>query len=75
MNPFTKVNERVKVIIREKAINRAKTRIVLAKRQPEDFTSDELEVIVQEEEEKIYSDIKQKGVLAVLALFGISLFG
>ncbi|MEM0912846.1 MAG: hypothetical protein AAGJ37_17865 [Pseudomonadota bacterium] len=75
VNPFSTLNGKFKSAIREKAIGRAKTRIVLAKRKPEDFTPDELEVIVQEEEAKIYSSIKEKGLLAVLAILGINVFG
>ena len=75
MNPFSKVNLKFKQAIRDKAIQRAETRIILAKKKPQDFTSDELEVIVQEEEAKIYSTIKEKGVLAVLAVLGIGIFG
>lgn len=67
-NPRTKY----KKIIREKAISRAKTRIIIAGRTPEEFTQEDLEVVVQEEENKIKSDIKSKGLLAVLALLGVS---
>lgn len=74
-NPFSTMNKKFRHAIREKAIARAKTRIVLAKRAPEDFTPDELEVIVQEEEAKIYSSIKEKGLLAVLAILGLNVFG
>lgn len=74
-NPFKKLSKKVKTAIREKAISRAKTRIVLAQKQPEDFSPDELEVIVQEEEAAIYSGIKEKGLLAILAVLGINIFG
>jgi hypothetical protein len=67
-NPHTKY----KKIIREKAISRAKTRIIIAGRTPEEFSQEDLEVVVQEEESKIKSDIKSKGLLAVLALLGVS---
>lgn len=67
-NPHTKY----KKIIREKAISRAKTRIIIAGRTPEEFSQEDLEVVVQEEEHKIKSDIKSKGLLAVLALLGVS---
>ena len=67
-NPHTKY----KKIIREKAISRAKTRIIIAGRTPEEFSQEDLEVVVQEEENKIRSDIKSKGLLAVLALLGVS---
>ncbi len=69
------ISSRYQTSLREKAIKRAQTRIILAGKVPEDFSSDDLEVIVQEEEEKIRSAIKEKGLLAVLALLGISWFG
>jgi hypothetical protein len=74
-NPFKTVNHKVKRLIRDKAIQRAKTRIVLLQKKPEDFEPDELEVIVQEEEAKIFSAIKEKGLLAVLAVLGFNIFG
>nr|WP_136252117.1 hypothetical protein [Ningiella ruwaisensis] len=74
-NPFTTLNNKIKQTIRDKAIERAKTRIVLMQKKPEDFEPDELEVIVQEEEGKIYSAIKEKGLLAVLAVLGFNIFG
>lgn len=60
--------------IREKAISRAQTRILLAGRQSSEFSEDELETIVKEEEDKLYNTIKEKGLLAALALLGINLF-
>ncbi|WP_395341612.1 hypothetical protein PN836_019680 [Ningiella sp. W23] len=74
-NPFKALNQKVKTAIRNKAIDRAKTRIVLMQKRPEDFSPDELEVIVQEEEGKLYSAIKEKGLLAVLAVLGFNIFG
>jgi phosphopantothenate synthetase len=75
VNPVQKTKDKFKQAIRDKAIKRAYTRIVLAKAKPEDFATEELEVIVQEEESKIYSAIKEKGLLAVLAVLGIGVFG
>ena len=63
-----------KSAIREKAISRAQTRILLAGRQSSEFTEEELETIVKEEEDKLYNTIKEKGLLAALALLGINLF-
>lgn len=61
--------------VREKAIGRARTRIIIAGKQASDFSQDDLEIIVREEEDKIKSAIKQRGLLAVLALLGLNLFG
>lgn len=74
-NPFKKLSSKVKSAIREKAIGRAKTRIIIAQKRPEDFSPQELEVIVQEEESQIYSSIREKGLLAVLAVLGLNFFG
>lgn len=59
--------------LREKAISKAKTRILIAGRKAEEFTQEELEVIVREEEEEIKNNLKQKGLLAVAAAFGFGL--
>lgn len=74
MEIINTISNRYNSALREKAIKRAQTRIILAGRKPEDFAPDDLEIIVHEEEEKIQSAIKEKGLLAVLALLGISLF-
>ncbi|MFW8589200.1 hypothetical protein ACOI22_00165 [Glaciecola sp. 2405UD65-10] len=74
-NPFSTLSNKVKSAIREKAISRAKTRIVLAQKSPDDFSAEELEVIVQEEEAQIYANIREKGLLAVLAVLGLNFFG
>jgi site-specific recombinase XerD len=66
--------KRYESFIREKAISRAQTRILLAGRKAEDFSEDELETIVKEEEDKIKGNIRDKGLLAVLAAFGLNWF-
>ena len=67
--------KRVSGRLREKAIARAETRILLAGRKPADFSPGELEIVVQEEEAKVKGELKEKGVLALLALLGLSWFG
>lgn len=74
-NPVKHLSKKIKAAIREKAISRAKTRIIIAQKKPEDFSQKELEVIVQEEESQIYSSIKEKGLLAILAILGLNFFG
>lgn len=60
--------------IRDKAIERARTRIIVAGNDPRKLSQEDLEVVVREEEDKIKSAMKEKGVLAVLALLGLNLF-
>ncbi|WP_370980749.1 hypothetical protein [Agaribacterium sp. ZY112] len=57
--------------IRDKAISRAKNRILIAGRKAEEFEPDELEAIVAEEEEKIYGQVKEKGLMALAAALGL----
>ena len=75
MNPLAPITQRYQSAIREKAIKRAETRIIIAGRTPQDLTPEDLEIVVQEEEDKIKSEIKEKGLLAVLALLGLSWLG
>lgn len=75
MNIIKSARNRYDTRVREKAIKRSETRILLAGRKVEDFDLQDLEVIVCEEEEKIKSENKEKGVLAVLAVLGLSWFG
>lgn len=74
MSVITSVKKKYRDKIRDKAIGRARTRIVLAGKTAEDFDEDELEIIVKEEEDKIMSDAKEKGLLALAALLGLSLW-
>ena len=71
---FKKLNSKIKDKMREKAIARAETRIIIAGRRPEDLSQEDLEIVVREEEDKIKGELKEKGFLAVLALLGINLF-
>ena len=75
MDIFTVTSKRFKSRLREKAIARANTRILLAERKPQDLSADDLEIVVQEEEGKVKGELKEKGVLALLALLGLSWFG
>lgn len=75
MNILQPLLSRYKKTIREKAIKHAKTRIVLAGKKPEDFTPEDLEIIVKEEEDKIIATFKEKGAIAALAFLGIGWFG
>lgn len=74
-NILNSIPRKYRSFIREKAIKRATTRIVIAGRDPGDFSPEDLEVVVREEEDKIKSQIKEKGLFAVLALLGLTWLG
>ncbi len=75
MNLVSYIPNRYKSALREKAIKRAETRIIIAGRRPTDLSAQDLEIVVQEEEEKLRTEIREKGLLAVLAVLGLSWFG
>lgn len=58
--------------IRERAITQTKARIALSEKKFDDFTEDELEVIVQDEEDKVKGNLKQSAVVALLIVLGLS---
>lgn len=58
--------------IRERAITQAKARIALSERDLDDFSESELEVIVQDEEQKVRGSLKQSAVVAALIVLGLS---
>ena len=72
MNP---ISDKYRRFIREKAIKRARTRIIVAGNDPRDFNEEDLEIVVKEEEDKIKQSIKEKGLLLVLASLGFHLWG
>ncbi|MBU2884532.1 dihydrouridine synthase [Gilvimarinus agarilyticus] len=71
---YNKVKQKYAGKIREKAIERAKNRIYLHGRKPDEYEPDVLEAIVKEEEDKIISDYKSRGMVALVAALGLSLF-
>ena len=72
--PVDAIRSRFAGRIRDKAIERARTRIYLHGRRPEDYDADILETIVKEEEDKILSEYKSRGILGLLAALGLSFF-
>ena len=70
----TAIPRKYRSVIRDKAIDRARTRIIVAGRDPRQFSREDLEVVVREEEDKIKTSIKEKGLFAVLAFFGLNFF-
>lgn len=69
------IPDRINRHIREKAIDRARTRIAIAGSDPRKMSQQDLEILVKEEEDRIRGSIKEKGLLAILAILGINLFG
>ncbi|NND69274.1 MAG: hypothetical protein HKN19_16910 [Halioglobus sp.] len=66
------VQDKYRGKIRERAITQAKARIALSERKFEDFSEDELEIIVKDEEDKVKRSLKQTGVVALLITLGLA---
>jgi hypothetical protein len=63
--------EKYRSNIREKAIGRVKSILLIAEKKISDFNEEELEHLVKEEEEKLIELWKKSSVVAFLAFFGI----
>jgi len=60
--------------LREKAILRTRARLIESGTDIDKLTDEELEVIIADEEDKLVGEYKSKGLIALLALLGISWF-
>ena len=58
--------------IRERAIKKAKVRIALHGRKVEDFSEDDLEIVVADEEEKIRKQLWVVPLIAIGIVLGIT---
>jgi|GEM_PF-1049714 len=66
-----KVKEKVNFKIREKAVLATKARLAENHKTFDDFTDEELDVIIGDEERKIIDDLKTKSLVAALAILGL----
>jgi hypothetical protein len=57
--------------IRERAITQAKAQIALAGRKVEDYSPEDLEIIVLNEEEKVKRSMKTSGLVVILIALGL----
>ena len=77
LSPKNKINavlEKYEHLIRERAIAQAKAKIASNGKEIIDFTEEQLEIIVVEEEYQIKSKLKNSSFMSVLAFFGLATF-
>ncbi|WP_292655858.1 hypothetical protein [Nitratifractor sp.] len=60
--------------LRERAILRTRARLVESGVDIRNLSDEELEVIIADEEDKLIGEYKSRGLIALLALLGISWF-
>ena len=65
-------SDRVLSALRERAIEQVKTKIALSAKTIDDFSQDELEFLVRDEEDKIKAKFKGTVGIGLLAFLGLS---
>ena len=63
-----------KSFVREKAIERVKKELKLRQKDMSDFTDDEMETLLAEEEKEVEKKYKFNSLYAMLAILGINVF-
>jgi hypothetical protein len=69
-----KSQEKFYARLREKALLRTRARLIESSVDIDKLSDEELEVIIADEEDKLIGEYKSKGLIALLALLGISWF-
>jgi hypothetical protein len=69
-----KLKEAINLKIREKAILSTKARLVENHKTFDDYTDDELEIIIADEERKVIDELKTKSLVVALAALGLNFF-
>ncbi len=69
-----KLKEKIKEAFEKRVELRVRARLAENRLSPEDFSEEELAIIYEDERLKLMDELKSKGLLALLAALGISLF-
>ena len=69
-----RVQQSFRIRLRERALLRTRARLVENAVEIEKLSDEELEIIIRDEEDKLLGEYKSKGLIALLALLGISWF-
>ena len=68
-----KFKDQIDLAIQERAVLALKSELTMRHKSFDDYSDEELEIMLSEEKRKITDSLKTKSLLAVLALLGISL--
>ena len=72
LNKYPKIiRDRYKKIVRDKAIKNFENELKIRQKKISDFSDDEIEVLIAEEERKVMSKIKISAFTVILAVFGV----
>jgi hypothetical protein len=67
-----RTKEKIYLKLREKALLRTRARLVENRVDIDSLSDEELEIIIADEEDKLIGEYKSRGLIALLALLGIS---
>ncbi|MGM0518084.1 MAG: hypothetical protein ACQERD_00405 [Campylobacterota bacterium] len=70
----TKLKESIQIKVRQKAVLATKARLMENHKSFDDYTDEELEIIIADEERKIMDDLKTKSLAVALAALGLNFF-
>jgi hypothetical protein len=65
------LKDKIKLKIRKRAILSTKARLIENHKTFDDYSDEELEIIISDEEAKIMDDFKSKSLIATLAILGL----
>ena len=68
------LKDMINLKIREKAVLATKARLVENYKTFDDYTDEQLEIIIADEERKIVDDLKTKSLVVALAALGLNFF-
>ena len=68
------LRDAINLKIREKAILSTKARLIENHKTFDDFSDEDLEIIIADEERKIIDDLKTKSLVVALAALGLNFF-
>lgn len=68
------LKDSINLKIREKAILSTKARLIENHKSFDDYSDEELEIIIADEERKIIDDLKTKSLVVALAALGLNFF-
>ncbi len=68
------IKKKIDIRLRQKAILRARARLIENGVDIKDLSDEELEIIIKDEEDKLKDEYKTKGIFALLVMLGISWF-
>jgi hypothetical protein len=63
----------IKRKVREVAVKRVRKDLILNSKSEEDISKEDLEYLLADAEESVWSDIKQTSLIGVLAMLGLSI--